>query len=261
MQYPIHVIDAFASARFAGNPAAVVLFDRYPDDSLLQSIAAENNLAETAYPVPLGDGRWELRWFTPTVEVPLCGHATLASAHVLFESGLADQKVIEFVTRKSGSLFVRRDGAELSMDFPANPGEAVDEDLRGLFGEQPDAVLKTSRLVMAVLDSADAVRNFAPDRLDVLKLDRGGLIVTAPGDQGHDCVSRFFAPAHGIDEDSVTGSAHTMIAPYWATRLGKPDVRAFQASARGGLLLCRVAGNRVVLRGTCVPYLKGEIEV
>jgi len=261
MKLPIHIVDAFASEHFTGNPAAVVLFGRYPEDALLQAIAAENNLAETAYPVPLGDGRWELRWFTPTNEVPLCGHATLASAHVLFAHVLEGLAEIEFVTRQSGSLFVRKRGDELVMDFPTIAAEPADEDLQWLFGSPPVAVFKGVDFVMAVLESADAVRSFAPDRLDVLKLDRGGLIVTAPGDDGHDCVSRFFAPAHGIDEDPVTGSAHCMIAPYWAKRLGKTEVRAFQASARGGALICRISDTRVELCGTCVPYLSGEIEV
>jgi len=261
MKLPIHIVDAFASKHFTGNPAAVVLFGRYPEDALLQAIAAENNLAETAYPVPLADGRWELRWFTPTTEVPLCGHATLASAHVLFAHVLGEQQEIEFVTRQSGSLFVQKRDGELVMDFPAIAAGPADEDLQWLFGSPPVAVFKGADFVMAVLESAAAVRSFAPDRLDVLKLDRGGLIVTAPGDDGHDCVSRFFAPAHGIDEDPVTGSAHCMIAPYWAKRLGRTEVRAFQASARGGALICRVSDTRVELCGTCVPYLSGEIEV
>lgn len=262
MKLPIHIVDAFASTRFTGNPAAVVLFDRYPDDAVLQAIAAENNLAETAYPVPTGDGRWELRWFTPTIEVPLCGHATLASAYVLFEHVLpSEQREIEFVTRQSGSLFVQRRGGELAMDFPRTPAEPSEEDLSWLFGAVPHALFKSANLVMAVLDDAEQVRRFAPDRLELLKLDRPGLIVTAAGDGGFDCVSRFFAPAHGIDEDPVTGSAHTLIAAYWSERLGKPEIRAFQASARGGILLCRVSEQRVELRGTCVPYLSGQIEV
>lgn len=257
---PIYVIDAFTTKRFTGNPAAVVLFDDYPDDAVLQAIAAENNLAETAFPVPRGDS-WELRWFTPTVEVPLCGHATLASAHVLFSHVIPDAPEIVFMTRQSGRLTARRSGDAIILDFPARPSEPVDDDLSALFGFPPQAVRTCQASIMAVLDNADMVRAFDPDRAKVLALDRGGLIVTAPGDGGYDCVSRFFVPACGIDEDPVTGGAHTTLAPYWAERLGKEEIRAFQASRRGGEILCRVKGTRVELEGHCVPYLSGMIEV
>lgn len=261
VQFPIQIVDAFADRRFTGNPAAIVLCDSYPDDRLLQTIAAENNLAETAFPVLRADGEWDLRWFTPTVEVPLCGHATLASAWVLFRDVMAAGDEITFVTRQSGKLVVRCDGDLLRMGLPAKPADPVDDDLSALFGFQPNEVRKSAMDTMAVLDSADAVRAFVPDRAAIIALDRQGLIVTAPGDGGYDCVSRYFTPRCGIDEDPVTGAAHTMIVPYWARRLGKCDIRAFQASARGGELLGRDLGDRVELSGRCVPYLSGTIEV
>lgn len=261
MQVPIYIIDAFAKHRFAGNPAAVVLFDDYPSDIVLQNMAAENNLAETAFPLRTTDEHWELRWFTPTVEVPLCGHATLASAYVLFTHVIPHQSEIVFSTRHAGELSVTRRGDAIAMDFPAKRRERVDDDLSALFGLTPCEIWKCAAFTMVVLDSGDAVRNFMPDRQRILDLDRDGLIVTAPGDGGHDCVSRFFTPRHGIDEDPVTGGAHTMLAPYWADRLGKSEIRAFQASPRGGELICRVKDDRVELEGHCVPYLAGTIEM
>lgn len=255
MSHSIHIVDAFATRPFTGNPAAVVLFDRYPEDAVLQSVAAQNNLAETAYPVPRADGKWDLRWFTPAVEVPLCGHATLASAFVLFREVLPDRDAITFVTRQSGELRVVRGNDGLAMDFPSYSYERSDEDIPGLDGAE---VQVNDRYIMAVLPDADAVRSYLPDFAAIARLDRP-LIVTAPGDGGHDCVSRFFAPADGIDEDPVTGSAHCLIAPYWAARLGKDTIRAWQASPRGGEILCRVGDGRVELRGDCVPYLSGTI--
>lgn len=265
MQYPIHIVDAFAAKPFTGNPAAVVLFDAYPDDAVLQAIAAENNLAETAFPVPRADGKWDLRWFTPAVEVPLCGHATLASAHVIFHHVLPDASQLVFVTRQSGELTVRRDGdGSLTMDFPADPARPFDHDTGAIFATPPVEVRCTANVVMAVLASAADVRGFAPNRDAIMALGHN-LIITAPGDGygdgGFDCVSRFFAPFYAIDEDPVTGSAHCVIAPYWAERLGRNDIRAWQASARGGELLCRVDATRVELKGRCAPYLTGTITV
>lgn len=257
MSHPIHIVDAFATRPFTGNPAAVVLFDRYPEDAVLQAIAAQNNLAETAYPVLRTDGKWDLRWFTPAIEVPLCGHATLASAFVLFREVLPGTKAITFVTRQSGELRVTRGDGGLAMDFPAYTYERSDDDLPGLDGAEVQA---NDRFIMAVLPDAGAVRGFVPDFAAIARLGRP-LIVTAPGDGDHDCVSRFFAPADGIDEDPVTGSAHCLIAPYWAERLGKDTIRAWQASPRGGAILCRVGGGRVELSGDCVPYLSGTIAV
>jgi PhzF family phenazine biosynthesis protein len=260
MVCPIHVVDAFATRRFSGNPAAVVLLDEYPADETLQAIAAENNLAETAFPIRRPDGKWDLRWFTPGAEVPLCGHATLASAFVLFEHVIPKVTKIVFVTRSSGELIVHRceDGA-LCMDFPANRSVPVALDLGEVITDPPLEVRQADGFLMAVLPTAEAVENFVPDRAAILDLPER-LIITAPGDKGYDCVSRFFAPHIAIDEDPVTGGAHCVIAPYWAELLGKSDIRAWQASARGGELLCRIAGDRVELRGGCVPYLSGQIK-
>lgn len=261
MEFPIHIVDAFASRRFTGNPAAVVLCDAYPAAELLQAIAAENNLAETAFPLPRNDGKWDLRWFTPSVEVPLCGHATLASAFVLFRHVIPEAAEIEFVTRSAGELVVRKEAnGELVMDFPANPLTPCNADVSAIFARQPVGLHINDHFIMAVLGEADDVRRFVPDRAAILTLPRN-LIITAPGDGDYDCVSRFFAPANAIDEDPVTGAAHCVIAPYWADKLRKNDIRAWQASPRGGQVLCRVLGDRVQLRGRCVPYLSGRIEL
>jgi PhzF family phenazine biosynthesis protein len=261
MPVPIYVVDAFTTKLFSGNPAAVVLFDAYPEDAILQAIAAENNLAETAYPVRRSDGNWDLRWFTPTVEVPLCGHATLASAYILFNHLIPDATEIIFETRKSGALKVRRDGDLMTMNFPAKMSIPVADDLSHLFGANVVEVRKDSSFIMVVLNSAEAVSEYVFDRDQILSLDRDGVIITAPGDNGYDCVSRFFTPAHGIDEDPVTGGAHCMLIPYWTQRLGKDDLRAYQASARGGELLCKLQHDRVEMSGHCAPYLAGSIEV
>ncbi|RDV07903.1 PhzF family phenazine biosynthesis protein [Sphingorhabdus pulchriflava] len=260
MIVPIYIVDAFTTQRFSGNPAAIVLFDAYPEDSILQAIAAENNLAETAFPVRRSDGNWDLRWFTPKVEVPLCGHATLASAYVLFNHIIPEAEEIIFETRHSGPLKITRNGERITMDFPAAQTTLSDDDLSNLFGESVIEVHKDKAFIMAVLDSTDAVRQFVLDREKVLQLDRYGLIITAAGDAGYDCVSRFFMPAHGIDEDPVTGSAHTMLVPYWCNKLAMSELRAFQASARGGELFCRMQGDRVAISGFCAPYLTGMIE-
>lgn len=258
---PIYIVDAFTTQRFGGNPAAIVLFDSYPDDSFLQAIAAENNLSETAFPLRRDDGNWDLRWFTPTVEVPLCGHATLASSYILFKHVMPDATEIIFETRQSGTLKIAREGELITMNFPAKQSMPSDDDLSHMFGNSLVEVRKDKAFLMAVLDSADAVRRYVPDRDKILKLDRDGFIITAEGDSEYDCVSRFFTPAHGIDEDPVTGGAHTMLVPYWAQRLGKNELWAYQASSRGGELRCELSGDRVNMSGFCTPYLSGAIEV
>lgn len=262
MRVPIYQLDSFASRRFAGNPAAVVPFDRYPDDADLQAVAAENNLAETAF-LARSNGEWEIRWFTPTVEVPLCGHATLASGWVVLEVLDPGAERVRFRSRHSGRLEVRRAVAGLVMDFPANRPKPTDAPagLREILGAEPEAVLKTSRQYIAVLGSARQVREHRPDMAAIAALDCRGLVVTAPGDEGYDCVSRYFAPRDGIPEDPVTGGVHCALAPYWGERLGKTEIRAYQASARGGAMTCRTRGDRVELEGRCVPYLEGTIEV
>ena len=261
MRAPIYQLDAFTTKRFAGNPAAVLVMDSYPADSILQAIAAENNLAETAYLVP--DGReYQLRWFTPLLEVPLCGHATLASAAVVMERLDPGRREVIFRS-KSGPLPVRRSATGYVLDFPARPSEAVaaPAGLQEAIGVRPVEVLVNSFNYMAVLESEQIVRSLGPDLPAIAKLDRPGLIVTAAGTDGYDFVSRYFAPAKGIPEDPVTGAAHCMLAPYWSKRLGKTNFRAFQASRRGGEVTCRLAGERVELEGSCVFYMQGEVEI
>ena len=262
MRVPIYQIDAFTRRRFSGNPAAVVVFERYPQDAVLQAIAAENNLAETAFLEPAAEG-WNLRWFTPAVEVPLCGHATLASAWVVFNKLRPGSERVQFSTRESGVLEVRRAGEGFLMDFPALSCEpaAPPPGFAEILGCAPREVLANARNFVAVFGTAAQVRQLKPDLAAVQKLDRPGLIVTAPGDQSYDCVSRFFIPAGGVPEDPVTGSAHCVLAPFWAARLGKSAIRAYQASARGGELICRVRGDRVELEGQCAFYMEGFIEI
>jgi PhzF family phenazine biosynthesis protein len=261
MRTPICQIDAFATRLFAGNPAAVMPMDRFPPDAILQAIAAENNLAETAFLAREG-GDYRLRWFTPATEVPLCGHATLASAAVVMERLEPGRSNVVFQSA-SGPLTVKRTDAGYVMDFPARPSEPVSSPL-GLaeaLGVVPIEVFANAFNYMAVLESAVVLRELAPDLVAVARLDPPGVIVTAAGDGIYDFVSRYFAPAKGIPEDPVTGAAHCMLAPYWAKRLGKTVFRAFQASRRGGEIICRLAGNRVELEGTCVFYLEGEVQI
>lgn len=261
MQVPIYQVDAFASRRFSGNPAAVMLLESFPDDSALQSIAAENNLAETAFVVPDG-ADFRLRWFTPTVEVPLCGHATLASAAVVMERLSPGRQRVVFHSL-SGPLGVERTTNGYVMNFPARLSEPVEAPplLIDALGQRPVEVVADRFNYLVLLESAAVVRSLAPDIAAIARLDRSGVIVTAPGDQGYDFVSRYFAPAKGIPEDPVTGGAHCALAAYWGGRLGKTSFRAFQASARGGEILCRLVGDRVELEGRCVFYLEGRAEI
>jgi PhzF family phenazine biosynthesis protein len=261
MQARIFQLDAFATRRFTGNPAAVVLLERYPDDAVLQAVAAENNLAETAFLVRDGDD-YRLRWFTPAVEVPLCGHATLASSAVVMERLEPERRRVVFHTA-SGALTVDRTGTGYAMDFPQRLSATVQApaELATILGAMPIEVLADAFNYLAVLDSAQAVRDLSPDIAGIARLDRSGLIVTAAGDPPYDFTSRYFAPAKGIPEDPVTGGAHCALAPYWAVRLGKSDLRAWQASKRGGEIVCRVAGDRIRLEGSCVFYLQGEVDI
>jgi len=259
MKLPIFQVDAFTDRVFAGNPAAVVLLQEWLPDELLQAIAMENNLSETAFVVPRG-GSFDLRWFTPKVEVDLCGHATLASAHVIFGKGdvPGDQIVFESA---SGTLTVRREEDLLAMDFPARPPHRIadDPELSAALGAAPRE-LHAARDLLAVYGSQAEVEALQPDFAVLSALDAFAVIVTAPGDSC-DFVSRFFAPAVGIPEDPVTGSAHCTLTPYWSARLGKSTLNARQVSARGGELRCELRGDRVVLKGRAVEYLRGEIEV
>ncbi len=261
MRIPIFQVDAFTSQRFAGNPAAVMLMDSFLPDATLQAIAAENNLAETAFLVA-ADDEYRLRWFTPRVEVPLCGHATLASAAVVMERLQPGRTRVVFHSA-SGPLTVTRAGASYVMDFPARPSDAVapPAGLAEALGVALVEVYGNQFNYMAVLENEIVLRRIAPDMTSLVRMDRPGVIVTAKGGGEYDFVSRYFAPAKGIPEDPVTGAAHCMLAPYWAKRLGKTTFRAFQASNRGGEITCRVAGDRVELEGACVFYLEGTVEI
>ena len=257
MKIPCYQIDAFTSSVLRGNPAAVCLLDAWRSDATLQNIAAENNLSETAFVVPRG-GEFELRWFTPTLEMDLCGHATLAAAFVLFTEHHFAGDVIRFHSR-SGVLTVARAGEMFTLDFPSRPAircPEPEELLRGL-GAKPATVLK-SRDFLAVFDTEAEVRALRPDFAALKNLECLGIIATSPGD-GCDFVSRFFAPAAGVDEDPVTGSAHCTLIPYWAARLGKNKLSARQISRRGGELFCELTGDRVLIGGKAVLYLRGEI--
>jgi PhzF family phenazine biosynthesis protein len=261
MRAPIFQIDAFTTRRFAGNPAAVMLMESFPEDAVMQAIAAENNLAETAFLVP-DDVDYRLRWFTPVVEVPLCGHATLASAAVVMERLEPARSSVVFHSA-SGSLTVTRTARGYVMNFPARLSEPVSAPpgLAQALGVVPIEVFADTFNYMARLENSRAVRDLAPDIAAIARLDRSGVIVTAPGDEDYDFVSRYFAPAKGIPEDPVTGGAHCMLTPYWAKRLRKTEFRAFQASRRGGELICRLVGDRVEMEGACVFYLEGEVEL
>jgi len=261
MRTPIFQLDAFTTRRFAGNPAAVMPLDHFLDDVVLQALAAENNLAETAFLVPEG-GEYRLRWFTPTVEVPLCGHATLASAVVVMERLEPGRNQVIFHSA-SGPLTVNRTDAGYIMDFPARLSQPVSmpPGLAESLGVVAIEVVADAFNYLALLKSAQVVRDLTPDIGAISRLDRSGVIVTAQGDSGYDFVSRYFAPAKGIPEDPVTGGAHCALAPYWAKRLDKTAFRAYQASRRGGEIICRLAGDRVELEGTCVFYLEGTVEI
>ena len=261
MKIPIYQVDAFASAVFSGNPAAVCLLDAWLDDGVLQSIAAENNLSETAFLVSRGE-MFELRWFTPAAEVALCGHATLAAAKVLFDLRGWKEPEIRFQTRQRGTLTVQRRGDLFEMDFPALPVRpvATPPGLAAALGAEPRQGLASTDDWLAVLDDEATVRNLKPDLAAVAKFNCRCLVPTARGDEV-DFVSRAFAPRYGIPEDPVTGSAHCALAPYWAGVLGKDELRAFQVSARGGEVRCRLAGDRVKLAGQAVVFLEGTIEV
>lgn len=259
MDIPFYQIDAFTNRVFAGNPAGVCLLERWLEDFLLQSIAAENNLSETAFLVPSGPN-YELRWFTPTVEVDLCGHGTLASAFALFEYLTPQAQRLVFQTR-SGILSVERQGDLLMMDFPSRPPEPcpLPAQLAEILGMAPVETLR-ARDLLVVYNEEDQVRRLEPDLEKVAALDTFGLIITAPG-KNSDFVSRFFAPKVGVPEDPVTGSAHSSLIPYWSKRLGKKELHALQLSKRGGELFCVDREPRVSIGGRAVAFLKGTIRI
>jgi predicted PhzF superfamily epimerase YddE/YHI9 len=259
MKLPLYQVDAFTSRLFGGNPAAVVILDRWLDDEAMQAIAAENNLAETAFVIP-GPGTMPLRWFTPLVEVDLCGHATLAAAHVLFAHHTPSRGELSFSTR-SGVLSVSRAGSGLSLDLPARPGvpTEVSERLVTALGARPrEAYL--ARDLLAVFEREEEVQDLRPDFGLLGALDPFAVIVSAPG-RSVDFVSRFFAPRAGIPEDPATGSAQCTLVPYWAARLGKTALSARQLSRRVGDFACQLRGDRVAMAGDTVEYLRGEIDV
>lgn len=261
MRLPIYQVDAFTDTLFAGNPAAVVPLESWLPDAVMQSIAAENNLAETAFILRDQEG-WFIRWFTPANEIDLCGHATLASAFIIRNFIDPDVSEISFRTKVAGNLRVLFADGLYTLDFPTRAPAAIDvhaDLIRALGGPMPDQVLAARDWLVVYKDEA-TVRALSPDFTLLNKVGRM-VIVTAPGSDGVDFVSRFFAPMDGIPEDPVTGSAHCTLTPYWANRLGKSVLEARQVSARGGTLHCRLLGERVHIAGRAVLYLEGGIHV
>ncbi|TVV74389.1 PhzF family phenazine biosynthesis protein [Sphingomonas solaris] len=261
-------VDAFADRPFTGNPAAVMPLDAWLPDATLQAIAAENNLSETAFLVatPGGAADHDLRWFTPAVEVAMCGHATLASGHVMLGDDPTRDRVT-FATRKAGILAVSRAGDGYALDLPVwAPAPRAMPDIAAAMGGDPvEALHHDSGYALLVYRTAAEIRALAPDFRALAALGDFLFIATAPGDDAGDdatdIVSRAFAPGAGVDEDPVTGSAHAVLAPYWAARLGRNRFTAFQASARGGHLDCTLAGDRVILRGRCVTVIEGTMRL
>ena len=256
--FRLYQVDAFADRPFTGNPAAVVPLENWLPDETLQAIATENNLSETAFTIPAQNGAdYELRWFTPTVEVVLCGHATLAAGHVLISGD-----TIRFRSRHSGVLEVARDGDGYAMSLPAFAMEPKElpEVVDAVGCEAREVFWHDNGYILIVLDNEAAVRDVQPDFARLGKLGGYLVIVTAPGHQT-DVVSRAFAPGTGIDEDPVTGGAHAVMARYWTTRLGRDHFSAYQASRRGGHVDCRLAGDRAILGGKCVTVIEGELRL
>jgi PhzF family phenazine biosynthesis protein len=258
---PLYQVDAFTEKLFHGNPAAVCFLPEWPNDSVMQSIAAENNLAETAFLVANGSG-YTIRWFTPAVEVDLCGHATLASAHVLFECLNFQGNEIVFHSPRSGELRVSRLNDLLFLDFPTDTLTPCDyiREIESATGIRPAATWKGKTDIIALFENEAQIRSMQPKLNEIATLPCRGVIVTAPGDEV-DFVSRFFAPQSGIDEDPVTGSAHTSLTPIWSNRLNKKSMTALQLSARGGALLCEFLGERCKIGGKAQLYLSGNIQV
>ncbi len=261
MKQKLYQVDAFAEKIFEGNPAAVCVLKSWPEDSWMQKIAMENNLAETAFLVPNGS-TYEIRWFTPELEVDLCGHATLASAFVLFNFEGISTNQIDFHSPRSGPLSVSRDeGGYLVLDFPSDTLEEIQPytELNEVIGRTPLETWKGKTDYMLVYENQEAIESIQPDFFRLNRINARGVIVTAPG-RDVDFVSRFFAPQSGISEDPVTGSAHTSLTPYWSNKLGKTKLSARQISSRGGNLWCEYEGTRVKIGGKAVLYLIGEIQ-
>jgi PhzF family phenazine biosynthesis protein len=261
MSLPLYWVDAFTDRAFGGNPAGVIPLDAWPDDGLLRQIAAENGLPATAFLVRTGPASARLRWLTPSLELELCGHATLAASFVLFTELGQVESPFTFETQ-AGNLIVRRKGSLTELDLPSRPATAAEapaELLQGL-GSRPVQTLKTDKQWLCTYRTEGEVHALRPDFAALAQAVPGRIIVTAPGD-ACDFVSRFFAPEVGIPEDSVTGSAHCTLVPYWAERLGKTAFHARQVSQRGGELWCALVGERVTLAGNCALYLKGQVNV
>jgi len=262
MTTPIWQVDAFTDEPFRGNPAAVCLLDTPIAEEWMQQIALEMNLSETAFVVRQG-ADFELRWFTPACEVRLCGHATLASAHVLWSEGIVEpSRTIEFRTRHSGVLSARRDREKIELDFPARPPEECPQPqgLGEALGLEPRLVARAARDYLVLAENEAAVRGLRPDFAKLGRVEARGVAVTAAATD-YDFVSRFFAPAAGVDEDPVTGSAHCCLGPFWAERLGIDTLVGYQASARGGVVHVTMSGDRVLLSGSAVTTLRGELLV
>ena len=258
---PIFQVDAFTCGPFTGNPAAVCVLDEWLSDTLMQKIAMENNLAETAFLVPQGNN-WLIRWFTPLTEVDLCGHGTLASAFVLLNILQPDSKEVIFQTMKMGDLIVRKKSDMLELDFPTDTLKKCnlpDQIIESLDKEPVECLIGRSDYLLLYRNEAD-ITGLRPDFRKLARADGRGIIVTAPGSDV-DFVSRFFAPQSGIDEDPVTGSAHTTLTPFWAGRLGKTSMKARQLSVRGGYLECTLNNDRTLISGRADLFLKGEIFV
>jgi PhzF family phenazine biosynthesis protein len=261
MKLPIYQVDAFADKLFAGNPAAVCPLEKWLPDDLMQKIAMENNLAETAFVVRRRD-LYEIRWFTPQVEVDLCGHATLASAYVLFYELGVSGDMIRFHSHRSGALSVAKNGDLLTLDFPADALNEVEvtNALSAPFGKRPTKAFRGKTDFMLVFETESDIAKMTPDMKEVKKLDARGVIVTAKGEHS-DYVARFFGPQSGIDEDPATGSSHCSLVPYWSKVLGKKKLEAIQLSARVGKFILEERGERILISGKAALFLKGEISI
>ena len=262
MEVAIYQVDAFTSKRFGGNPAAVCPLNEWLEDDILLNIAKENNLAETAFFIHDHDNVFKLRWFTPEIEMDLCGHATLASAYVIFNCLKYDLNLIKFQTL-SGELIVQKVGDQLEMDFPSRPPikSHLPEEIAKALSHQPIGVYKSRDYVLLYSAESDVANlKVNANLLNAINIDPGGIIVTAKGDHS-DFVSRFFTPGAAVFEDPVTGSAHCSLIPFWAERLQKTDFHAYQISDRQGELFCRLAEDRVFIRGSAVLYLQGKIYI
>lgn len=258
MKLKIYQVDAFAEGVFTGNPAAVIPFNVWLPDNIMQKIALENNLSETAFFVPAENG-FHIRWFTPLAEVNLCGHATLATSHVIFNHQNYGYKEIQFESR-SGVLKVKKEGELIVLNFPSSAvtETEIPENLKSAFNIQPKKCFKGREDLMLLYDNESDVLELKPNFQKIAETETRGIIATSTS-ENYDFVSRFFAPAEGINEDPVTGSAHTMLIPYWAEQLGKTELTAKQISARGGILHCKHLGERVEIGGKAITYLVGEI--